>query len=346
MNWHLIGHQWAVDLLHKHILGGNPRHAYLLTGPSGLGKTTLAVRLTQALFCENPIEPGQPCLECKSCRRVKKMEHPDLYPIQVQENSQVIKIDQIRELQHSLSLSPYEAPYQVAVLEDFNFANLSAQNALLKTLEEPPPHVILILTAENSDDLLETIVSRCEGIQLRLVPLETLKQALHHRYSLSEEEAERLAHLSNGRPGIALEFAESPDQLKQWDRWIQEHQNLLSSSLADRFQYAKKFKSDSKKFQAITETWISLWRDVLLTAADADAPLTNLGHSREIQQLAAQVDLRTVRAIIQQLEKTHRSLQLYANTQLTIENLMLHLPSFSAGSPDRISPSFSPSTNP
>lgn len=330
MNWNLIGHQWAADLLQKHIQGKRLRHAYLLTGPTGLGKTTLGLRTAQALFCQHGTQNERPCLTCRTCRQIEKMEHPDLYPIQSQENSNVIKIDQIRELQHSLSLSPYEASHQIAIIENVQLATISAQNALLKTLEEPPPQVIMILTAESREELLETIVSRCESIQLRPVPLDTIQQSLISRYSAPENQARLVAHLSNGRPGTAIRYLKNPASLDQRNHWIEVHQRLLSASMADRFKFAKEHKNDSVHFQEITASWISVWRDVLLSAAGADVPLTNLTYKREIQQVAARVDIPTAHNTLAELERTHYLLGLYANTRLTIENLMLRLPRLSA----------------
>ena len=189
MNWNLIGHQWAVNLLHKHLADNNLRHAYLITGPDGIGRRLLALRLTQALFCESPPSEGVPCYHCRTCQQIEREEHPDLYTIQVEEGTQVIKIDQIRDLQHALSLSPYEQQFQIGILQEFEKANPSAQNALLKTLEEPPPRVVLILTAESGEQLLETITSRCEGIDLRPVPRKTIQRELQQRRELSTERA-------------------------------------------------------------------------------------------------------------------------------------------------------------
>ncbi len=152
MDWQIIGHEWAAQILQKHIQHNSVRHAYLFSGAPGIGRRSLAVRFAQAINCTQPPEPGIPCGTCRLCKQIEKGQQADLAIIQSEEDSSNIKVDQIRELQRSLSLSPYEAKYRIAILKNFQEANASAQNALLKTLEEAPEKVILFLTVELSGE--------------------------------------------------------------------------------------------------------------------------------------------------------------------------------------------------
>ncbi len=138
MDWGILGHDWAVELLQGHITQGLTRQAYLITGPRGVGRRTLALRFAQALNCTQPIALGIPCRKCRACTQIERMLHPDLAVVQAEQVGGSLKVDQIRELQRSLSLAPYEARYRIAVLLRFEEANPNAANALLKTLEEPP----------------------------------------------------------------------------------------------------------------------------------------------------------------------------------------------------------------
>jgi DNA polymerase-3 subunit delta' len=178
MNWNLIGHEWAVQMLKQHILQGAHRQAYLFTGPENVGRGTLALRFAQALNCPELNELGESCYECQTCNRLGRFVHPDLSIVEAERKGGQLKVDQIRNLQHGLSLAPYDAKYRIAILRNFEEANRQAANALLKTLEEPPQKVILILTAASSDSLLPTIVSRCEVIRLRPVSSAILIEGL------------------------------------------------------------------------------------------------------------------------------------------------------------------------
>jgi DNA polymerase-3 subunit delta' len=326
MNWNIIGHQWAVDLLTAHIQGDSLRHAYLFTGPTSIGKRTLALRFTQALTCPNPNSDGAPCLTCHTCRRIEKMEHPDLFPVRSQKNSLVIKVDQIREVIHNLSLSAYEAPYRVALFLNFEEAHDAAANALLKTLEEPPPQAVLMITAESSDSLLETIVSRCEEIRLRPVPIDSIQEGLQTHYQITPSQAEFLAHVSGGRPGYALQLHQNPQVESQREKWLDDHDQLLHASRVQRFAYAKKISDDSDSLQDMIKIWTSLWRDIMLTAAHSQAPLHNVDRKREIDAIAARIDPKRAREIIADLERAQTLINHYANTQLTAEVLLLDLP--------------------
>ncbi len=103
-NWDLVGHEWAVDMLKKHVIHGTTRHAYLFSGPPGLGRRTLALRFTQALNCTTPTEPGVPCGQCRDCKQIEAMQHPDLTIIQAESEGGTMKVDQIREARRTLTL--------------------------------------------------------------------------------------------------------------------------------------------------------------------------------------------------------------------------------------------------
>ncbi len=218
-NWNLLGHEWAVDMLRRHVTRGDLRHAYLFSGPPGLGRRTLALRLAQALNCERPLAPGEPCFNCRTCKQIEAMQHPDLNIIQamddgVAKEGGILRVDQIREVQRTLNLKPYQSQYRVAVFLRFQEANDNAANALLKTLEEAPAHAILILTADTPEQLLPTINSRCEILRLRPLPIEAVAADLIER-GLDEDRSRLLAHISGGRPGFARRLVEDVTVLEK-----------------------------------------------------------------------------------------------------------------------------------
>jgi DNA polymerase-3 subunit delta' len=331
MNWDMLGHEWAVDLLREHIARDYLRHAYLFLGPEGIGRRTLALRLAQAVNCLNPTAPGEPCRACRACVQIDRMQHPDLAIVQPEGKGGTIKVDQIRDLQHSLSLAPYEARYRVTLLLRFEQANPNAANALLKTLEEPAPQVLLFVTAESAESLLPTIVSRCEVLRLRPLPLETIQQGLNSRWGMPADRSRLIAHLSSGRPGYALRLHQEPELLEQRQRWLDEHQRLLFSGRVERFAYAEALSKDKEALRGALQTWISIWRDLLLRTAGASAPLVNLDRVEQIEALASQIGIEKARATISRLEHTLDLLDRNVNARLATDVLMLDLPAFYPG---------------
>src|SRR5574339_610997 len=236
-NWKLVGHEWAVEMLKKHVGKETTRHAYLFAGPPGLGRRTLALRFAQALNCQTPAGPGIPCGECRDCRQIESARHMDLAVIEPTikdpHNSKElipalngeIRISQIRELQKTINLKPYQSRHRVLIFLRFHQANIEACNALLKTLEEPPPYAVLILTADNPEQLLPTIVSRCEVLRLRPLRVEDVERALVDR-GVEADQAKLVAHLSGGRFGYARRVAEEGSLLDQRRESLDEMQSL------------------------------------------------------------------------------------------------------------------------
>lgn len=254
------------------------------------------------------------------------MKHPDLSVVQAEQEGGVLKVDQVRELQHSLSLSPYEARYRVALLLRFEEAHPSTANALLKTLEEPPPQVILLLTASNAEVLLPTIVSRCELIRLRPLPFEVVSQGLQAQWGVQAEQAELLARISEGRPGYALRLHQQPELLERRGLWLDDLWSLLGGSRLVRFDYANRMKDDKEALRALLQTWSSFWRDVMLGVIGSSIPLINLDRSEQVGVLASRLSLEAANKVLLSVERTIELLDRNINTRLAMEVLLIDLP--------------------
>jgi DNA polymerase-3 subunit delta' len=325
-NWGMIGHEWAVDLLKGHLRRGAPRHAYLFTGPRGVGRRTLALRFAQAINAESPPAPGEYDPDSRTSLQFEGMQHPDLSIIARQEGDRDIKIEAIRGLQQSLALSPYSAKYRIALLLNFEDANASSANALLKTLEEPNRRVVIIMTAESAEVLLPTIASRCEILRLRPVPLDDVAAGLQARWDIPSGQAKLLAHLSNGRPGYAVRLDQEPEELTQRAAWLDEQRQLISGSRITRFQYAADISKDKEQFHEVLQVWLSYWRDVLMHTARADTPITNLDRVEEIGELSVHLDVDIAKSTLAAIENTISLLKTNVNLRLAAENLLLQLP--------------------
>lgn len=330
-NWNLLGHEWAVDMLRRHVTRGDLRHAYLFSGPPGLGRRTLALRLAQALNCERPVAPGEPCFNCRTCKQIETMQHPDLNIIQAMDDDGTpkeggtLRVDQIREVQRTLNFKPYQSQYRVAVFLRFQEANDNAANALLKTLEEAPAHAILILTADTPEQLLPTINSRCEILRLRPLPIEAVTSDLIER-GLDEDRARLLAHIAGGRPGFARKLVEDVTVLEKREERLNDLQTLLPAARVEKFSYAEKLAKDKDAMRQTLFVWLSYWRDVLMRVAGAESPLINIDRNMEIEFLAGRLDLASARKAVSAHEQTLEKMERNVNARLLAEILLLDLP--------------------
>jgi DNA polymerase-3 subunit delta' len=330
VNWDLVGHDWAVELLKGHLVKNDLRQAYLFSGPPGVGRRTLGLRFAQAVNCSQTAAPGDPCRTCRTCRQIERQQYSDLYIVQVEEDSREIKIDQVRALQHWLSLSPYESRYRIALLLGFQNANQNAQNALLKTLEEAPDRAILLLTADTPEDLLPTIASRCEILRLRPLPLEDAIRYLASLEGVGMNLARRIAHLSAGRIGYARQLVDHPGELERWSAFVDQLLALLGASRRERFAYAEEMTRDWRKsrdsLSQVLHIWLSFWRDVLLCSGGSAAPLVNQDKEAEVQQVASTLDFSKAIRVVRMIEDALLKLDQNANTRLLAEVVLLDMP--------------------
>lgn len=322
--WPVIGHEWAIELLSRSLLGGRIAHAYLLTGPANIGKTTLARSFAQALNCRRPGGQTPPCGQCPACRAVQADRHPDIQVIEPTQGH--IRIDVLRAMQNAAALSPVEGPYRVFVLSRFDVATPSAANCLLKTLEEPPARVVLILTADRIEALLPTIVSRCQVLNLRPLSGEQVTQALESR-GISPSRARLLGRLSQGRIGWAITAADNAQFWQQRERILDKLSELGTATYVERFAYAEQLCNKPEQIPQVVQVLGSWWHDLLTLTTGSETPVYNIDRQAQLERLATQYPVTQVVATLRSIYRTAWLLENNVNLRLALEVLMLDIPS-------------------
>ena len=330
----LIGHSGVISFLDHSLQSGRLSHAYLFVGPRHVGKTAVALYLAKAVNCQG--EGKKPCDSCSQCRRIESRQHTDVQVIGIpasEEGGQGttrIKIESIRELQRQASIHPYEGTCRVYIIDGAELLSHEAANCLLKTLEEPPPNVLLILLTTNEASVLPTVLSRCQRIELRSMSIQELAQDLTRQLSMENERAALLARLSGGCPGWALLAAQDDSILKGRLNTLDRLMNIVEIGLEGRFRYSSElaslFSKDRQSGQGMLDQWLSWWRDLLLVKGGADHYATNAHRLKELEEQSQRYSLSTIRAFIHCIEEAQSQLEHNANPRLALDVLMLKLP--------------------
>ncbi len=314
--WRTIGHTWAVEQLAAGLVSGNISRANLFTGPEGVGKAHLAMEYAAALNC---LSDTPPCGSCTHCRRIGALSHPDV--TFVQPDNGHIKIAQIRQMQYEISLKPYEARWRVAIITDMHTATEEAENALLKTLEEPPAQAVLILTALDAGLLEPTVVSRCRVMALQPVPNDVIAKALVER-GIEPLSASAIARLSGGRVGWALQAAGDPELVERRQSVVTEFLDLLDAGYADRIATAQTLGRQEDLVE-IMGTWQSVWRDVMLISAGCDDLVVNHRQRQRLERHAQATGLEQALRANTDIQNAIAQLEQNVNPRLVVESMLL-----------------------
>jgi DNA polymerase-3 subunit delta' len=323
----ILGQERVLSQLTTAWRSGRLAHAYLFLGPEGVGKASVARALAGALNCVQPLEDGDACGTCPSCRRLAAGTHPDFIVIApTSEGHQPqIKIEQIREFRRLTAYPPVGGGWRVALIKPAEALNDASANSLLKTLEEPPPHNLLVLTAGGEADLFPTVVSRCQKMAFPPLPSALVTQELQKRRGLTEPQAGLLAALSGGSLGRAL--ALNPEELqRQRSQVLSDLDQLAQASAGQVLDWAQRLtrsRLDLDNFLLMAQLW---YRDLLLSHFQAPAAL--LAHQDclpELKQEQATGHPEDWFGKFAALGAAHRHLQANLNPELTLDILGLRL---------------------
>lgn len=332
MGWQVIGQDRITALLRRSLEGGVLAHAYLFTGPPHVGKMTLALDIAAALNCD---AGERPCGECTACRKIRASSHPDVQVIGLARKEDTaearnISTEQIKEMQHIASLPPFEGKYKVFVIEGVELLSMEAANRFLKTLEEPADRVVFILLANNEKLLPETVVSRCQRLELRPVPPADLEAVLQSRWAIAPEKARLLSRLSHGCPGWAILADRDDSLLQDRNENLDTMLEILDSGYEERFVYAGQlaalFGRRRASVQELLTLWLDWWRDLLLARTDCGEMVTNIDRKDALEAMSADYSLAQIRRFIENIQAAGEQLKQNANPLLALEVLMLDMP--------------------
>ncbi len=325
-----------VRLLTSALRSGNIAHAYLFTGPEGVGKRNAAKTFAMACSCRGAEYSGQegrtrknargrphvnPCFRCRTCRKMLADSHPDLHWIE--SRGETIRVDQIRELCRLLYMKPYEAEKRIAVIAGAEKLNPEAGNTLLKILEEPPENTIFILTAPQASDLLETILSRCRHIRFNPVSAESIRRWLEEHYEVSAAEASVIASMAGGSISRAESMTEK-DWITRRNWLIETLKELDSQPVNCRLAFAEALARDASRLGSALGIMKSWYRDLAVYNLNPGL-LINQDLEDEIAGLSGRFPLQAALDAVGSIEEAEAGIQANANPRLTVDRLILEL---------------------
>ena len=318
----ILGHEQIIAHLQNAIEEDKVSHAYIFNGPEASGKMMLAEAFAMALQCEG--EGKRPCLECRSCRQAADHNQPDIIYVS-HEKPNTIGVDDIRtQINNDIDIKPYSSRYKVYIVDGAQKMNQQAQNALLKTIEEPPAYAIILLLTTNADSFLQTILSRCITLNLKAVKEDKIKEYLMKHYQIPDYQADICAAFSQGNVGKAIQLASSEEFGELKASVLQLMKRLEDIDLYEMTGAVKQIAEYKLSVNDYFDLMMIWFRDVLYLKATNDVDgLIFKDEVYDIKKQAAKRSYQGIETILEALEKAKIRLNANVNFDLVIELLLL-----------------------
>lgn len=319
----LSGHKDCLDTLRK---GGRkqPFPSVIFSGPSQVGKRLTAVWYAAFLNCHSQDDLA-PCGECPSCKKTLSGQHPDLIFTRVPEKKTVMGVGEVRDAIHQVQYAPFEGQFRIWVLEEGERLTDEAQNALLKTLEEPPRSAVILLVTHLFGGLIPTVVSRCRLLRFQGLEQQLMEETLAER-GLSTEMARRLARLSQGALGACLDYAADPELFANREQAVDLYLSLPGSDLWGAVDTAQRFeKLPLGGPRAVLEIGVSLYRDLLVLSAGCSELVSHQHQIERLKDLAGRLSVSKIRVLLGDFDQASQHLVSNVSPRLLFQRLCMNL---------------------
>lgn len=317
----IVGHQKQLEALKRSLAGDRLHHAYLFLGPEGVGKRTVAFSLAAAIHC--PHRQHDSCGQCGTCLSIRDGNHPDVRALGPETGKREISIQQMRDLQRQLEFRPFSGKKKVAIIDPAHLMNYHAQNALLKTLEDPPGNTLLILIANSTGTLLSTLLSRCLRLYFTFMSVRQVADILVRHKGLPGEKAEVLAAFTGGSLGEAL-TCDARELLDQRRKWIGRFSSLSQGDYRGVMALAEEMAGDREKslrFLRCIEGW---YRDILIHQVTGPAgEIRNTDMVEKIHEVASLYSLDHTLSVLSRIARVIGKLQRNYNRRLVLEDFLI-----------------------
>lgn len=318
---HIIGHAKVINGLKKAIKDKRISHSYLFEGEESIGKKRTAYAFAKSLLCKG--EGEVPCNTCSSCTKFESGNHPDFFLIEPENN--IIRVHQVEGIIKEVTTSPYESPRKVFIIDDSHKMNVESKNTLLKTLEEPPAYVTIILISSSSNNLLATILSRVQSIKFYPVEYSKIIDLLVNDLHKSQEEAKFIAEFTKGAIGQSIRLCDDEGFFQRRDEIIKIVESLINGDKTKALSSMDFFNENKDIIDEILDVFLLWFRDLLL--------FKELGHSDllinkdKIENLSFQskVNYSKINDIIVRVQETKDNIRRNVNYQLAIETMLLNI---------------------
>lgn len=320
----VVGHKNIIQYIGNAVTSGAVSHAYILNGERGSGKKLLANLFAMSLQCQNRDEDGDACGKCQSCKQAVSGNQPDIIRV-THEKPTTISVDDIREqVNNDIQIKPYSSPYKIYIIVEADMMSVQAQNALLKTIEEPPEYAVIILLTENAETLLPTIRSRCVMLKLRNIKDQLVKKYLMEQMEIPDYKADVCVAFAQGNMGKAIALATSEYFNEIKEEAVHLLRNIDDMQVEELMGAVKKcsaYKMNISDYMDVIAIW---YRDVLIYKATKNVDRVVFSDQmRYIKDRAKKSSYEGIENILEGLEKAKARLKANVNFELTMELLLL-----------------------